>query len=178
MSGGFPRVEGPLHAETRAAAAGCRVLGMGPLPGIADLLSRLRPAGAPGSAVRERLRVDHAAELAAELDPVLGMLAGADARCAAVVAAAEREAARIKAVASERAASISAVGSARAEAARTAAAGEVIAAARAEAERIERAAAESVATRERLPEADVRALADEAVRLVTSLPHDVASGRP
>ena len=177
MSGVSPESKVRYTQRQRAATAGRRVLGMGPLPGIADLLSRLRPAGAPGSAVRERLRVDHAAELAAELDPVLGMLAADDARCAAVVAAAEREAARIKAVATERAASISAAGRARAEGARTAAAGDVIAAARAEAERIERTAAESVAARQRAPEADVRALADEAVRLVTSLPPDGASGR-
>ena len=103
------------------------------MPGIADLLSRLRPAGAPGSAVRERLRVDHAAELAAELGPVLDMLAAADARSAAVVAAADREAARI-----------------------------------------ERTAAASVSARRRPAEADVRALAAQAVRLVTSMPPGAA----
>ncbi|HEX5189177.1 MAG TPA: hypothetical protein VFW16_06540 [Streptosporangiaceae bacterium] len=139
------------------------------MPGIADLLSRLRPAGAPGSAVRERLRVDHAAELAAELGSVLDMLAAADARCAAAVAAADRQAAGITAAASDRAASISADGRARAEAARTAAASEVLAAARADAERIQRATEASVRARQRPAEADVRALADEAVRLVTSM---------
>jgi hypothetical protein len=146
------------------------------MPGIADLLSRLRPAGAPGSAVRERLRVDHAAELAAELDPVLGMLSAGDARGAAAVAAAEREAARVKTEASESAASISAAGRARAEAARTAAADDVITAALAEAERIERAAAESVTARQRPAEADVRALTDEAVRLVRSMQPGGAPG--
>lgn len=148
------------------------------MPGIADLLSRLRPAGAPGSAVRERLRVDHAAELAAELTPVLDMLAAADAHGAAVVAGAEREAARIKAAASERAASISAAGRARGEEARAAAAADVIAAAQAEAERIERTAAASVAARQPPAEADVLALAEEAVRLVTSMPSGGAPGQP
>ena len=139
------------------------------MPGIADLLSRLRPAGAPGSAMRERLRVDHAAELAAELGAVLDMLAAADARCAAAVAAADQEAARITEAASDRATGIAAAGRARAEAGRTAAAHEVLAAARADAERIERAAEASVLARQRPAEADVHALADEAVRLVTSM---------
>ena len=124
---------------------------------------------APGSAVRERLSADHAAELADELDPVLSMLAATDARVAADVAAAESEAARITSEAAERAAGIAADGRARAEFARRAAADDVIASARAEANRIENAAAAAVRARRPPAEAEVLALTEHAVRLVVAM---------
>jgi hypothetical protein len=49
-----------------------------------DLLNRFRPAGTPGAAARAGVPVDRAAEAAAELEPVLALLAEAESACAAV----------------------------------------------------------------------------------------------
>jgi hypothetical protein len=136
---------------------------------IAEILSRFRPVGAPGAAAREGVSADHAAALAAELNPVLARLDGADTRCAAAAAEAASEAARLSAEAAEQAARIVTAARVRAEAARKAAADEVVAAAHAEAERIIRVGADAVGARRPPAEADVLALVERAVRLVESL---------
>jgi hypothetical protein len=140
------------------------------LPHISDLLNRFRPIGPPGSASRTGIPVDRAAELVAELEPVLTMLATTQARCAAVVAEAEQRAVTIGTEANARAAGIAAEGSDRAAAAHMAAADRVIAAARMEADRIERSAAQAARARQPLGEAEVQALADLAVRFIQSAP--------
>jgi hypothetical protein len=144
---------------------------------IDEILSRFRPVGAPGAAGTTGVSADHAAALAAELDPVLARLAGADTRCAAVAAEAASEAARLTAEAAEQAARITSEARIRANAARKAATNEVVAAARAEAERITQAAAEAVRARRPPAEADVLALVERAVRLVESLQADATVRR-
>jgi hypothetical protein len=139
------------------------------LPQLGDFLNRFRPAGAPGAASRAGVPADRAAELWAELDPVLAMLAATDAECARLVAEAEREAGRIAAEARDQAAGIAADAERLADDARAAAAAEVLAAAREQAEQAERAAAADAAARPGPAEADVRALIEAAVELVRSM---------
>lgn len=146
------------------------------MPQLGDFLNRFRPAGAPGAASRTGIPADRAAELSAELDPVLAMLAAADAECARLVAQAEQEASRISAEGRDRAASIAADGVRRAEQARGEGAAEVLAAARAQAGQAERAAAERASARSGPSEEDMQALIQAAVELVRSMP-DGGGGR-
>lgn len=140
------------------------------MPSISDLLNRFRPVGAPGSASRAGIPADRAAELAAELEPVLAILATTEEQCAALVAEAEQRAVMIGREARTRAAGIAAAGTDRAAAARVAATDRVIAVAHAEADRIERSAAQAAQSRPELGEAHVLALADLATRLIQSAP--------
>lgn len=132
-----------------------------------DFLSRFKPAAAPGSASRAGVPADRAAQLAAELDPVLGMLRPTRERCATIAAEGEQEAARIARQAADRVAAIAAEGAERAAAARDAAAGEVVSAAQAHAAAEFSAAVQSARSRPMPDEADVAALIRLAVGLVT-----------
>lgn len=140
------------------------------MPQLGDFLSRFRPAGAPGAASRAGVPADRAAELSAELEPVLAMLADTDAECARIVAQARTQAGQIGEAARAEAGQIAADGRERALAARGHAADEVLAAAQAEAARVERAAAERALGRPGPADEDVRALIQDAVRLVRSMP--------
>lgn len=139
------------------------------MPQLGDFLNRFRPAGAPGAASRAGVPADRAAELSAELEPVLAMLAATDGECARLVAEAEQEAGRIAADARDQAAGIAADAERLADDARAAAAAEVLAAAREQAEQAERAAAADAATRPGPAEADVQELVLAAVELVRSV---------
>jgi len=146
------------------------------VPQLRDFLNRFRPAAAPGSASRPGIPADRAAELVAEIDPVLAMLADTQSRCTVIVSDARGQAARIGREAAEQAARIAADGRERAAAARACAANEVLASARAEAGRSQRAAEEAVLTRAGPSDADVQALIDLATRLVKSIDVAQASG--
>lgn len=139
------------------------------MPHISDLLHRFRPIGAPGSASRAGVPADRVAELAAELEPVLEILAATEERSAAVVAEAEQRAVVIGTGARTQAAVIAADGRDRAAAARVAAAERVIAAAHTEADRIERSAAQAVHSRPELGEAEVRTLTEQAARIIQAV---------
>lgn len=132
-----------------------------------DFLSRFKPAAAPGSASRAGVPADRAAQLAAELGPVLEMLATTRERCTAIAADGEQEAARITRQAAERTARITAEGAKRVAAARDAAAREVVSAAQAQAAAELSAAVGSVRSRRTPDEADVAALIRLAVGMVT-----------
>ncbi|WP_152190012.1 hypothetical protein [Georgenia satyanarayanai] len=54
------------------------------MPRTRDILRRFRPAGAPGAASVTGVPVDRAAELAAELQPVLERLAGTQVEAAGI----------------------------------------------------------------------------------------------
>jgi len=58
-----------------------------------DILYRFRPAGAPGAAGAAGVPVDRAADLEAELAPVLALLADTEAACDALIEEARRRAA-------------------------------------------------------------------------------------
>ncbi len=133
---------------------------------LRDFLNRFKPATAPGSAALAAVPGDRAAWLAAEIDPVLGMLADTHERCAAIAAEGEQEAARIARGAAESAALIAAEGVSRAASARDAAAREAVAAGRARADAILSAATEAARSRGMPDEADVITLIRLAVRLV------------
>ena len=92
------------------------------MPRVRDVLQRFRPSGAPGAATAAGVPVDRAGELAAELEPVLALLAETERECADLLDRARREEAAIRARDAERARSIVAAGRARVEAERAAAA--------------------------------------------------------
>lgn len=138
------------------------------MPNVRDILSRFRPAGAPGAS-RAAVPVDRRRQLESELSPVLVLLDGPSAECAGVIAAAERDAEHIVGAARGEAARI--VSDARQRAAARAAelVQEAMAAARTQASAITAAgAAEAAAIAER---AGLRlpALADRAVASVRDL---------
>jgi hypothetical protein len=132
-----------------------------------DILSRFKSAAAPGAASQAGVPADRAAQLAAELEPVLEMLAKTRERCAAIAADGELEAARIARRAADRAAAIASEGSERAAAARDAAAEQVMSAAQAQVAAELSAAVGSARSRRRPDEADMVALIRLAVGLVT-----------
>jgi hypothetical protein len=140
------------------------------LPQLGDFLSRFRPAGAPGAASRAGVPADRAAELSAELDPVLALLAAADADCGRLAAEAEQEAGRLAAQGRDQAASIAADAVQRADQARGRVAAEVLAAAGEQARQAQLAAAEQARRRSGPSEEDVQALIAAAIDLVWSMP--------
>jgi hypothetical protein len=139
------------------------------LPQFRDFLNRFRPVGAPGAASRTGVPADRTAEVAAELDPVLALLAGTEAECARLIEAAERESNLIAGEASAQAAQILADGHARALVARGEAGARVIAAARAQVAEVERSATTRARAMRGPADDAVRALIAEAVRLVVAV---------
>jgi hypothetical protein len=139
------------------------------LPHLGDFLNRFRPAGAPGAASQVGVPADRAAELSAELSPVLARLAATEAECAWIIADANDDARRITDEAQGQAARIAADGRRRAQLARAEAAAGVLTAARAQASQAEWTAAERARARPRPAEDQVRALTAQAVRLVLAL---------
>ncbi len=99
-----------------------------------DFLDRFRPAGAPGPAARAGVPADRAAELAAEVEPVLALLDGTYAECQQIIAAAQQEADRISAEAQAAVAAIGQEAGRQARAVRDEAAAELLAQARMEAQ--------------------------------------------
>ncbi len=98
-----------------------------------DFLDRFRPAGAPGPA-RAGVPADRAAELAAEVEPVLALLDGTNAECQQIIAAAQQEADRITARAQAEVAAIGQEAGRQARAAQDEAAAQVLAQAREQAQ--------------------------------------------
>jgi hypothetical protein len=92
------------------------------LPRVRDLLYRFRPSGAPGAATAAGVPVDHAARLAAELEPVFARLAATERECAAVLAEGRRRAEDLRRLSEERAQALIAGAEVRAEAERAASA--------------------------------------------------------
>ena len=70
---------------------------------VRDVLYRFRPAGAPGAASAAGVPVDRAADLAAELEPLLAQLATTERTVAGIREQAIRDAAEIRARDVERA---------------------------------------------------------------------------
>jgi cell division septum initiation protein DivIVA len=101
-----------------------------------DLLNRFRPAGTPGAAARAGVPVDRAAEAAAELEPVLALLAEAESACAAVRERARQDAKDIGERARARADGLLAEARAQADSERAAAAARARARGQAESARL------------------------------------------
>lgn len=126
------------------------------MAGIRDLLSRFRPAGAPGPAGAAGVPVDRRQALAAELAPVFAALAPVEAECERLRDGARRAAAAREAAAAEQARVMVAQARNEAPAQRAAAAAAVQEAAAAELAQLEaNAAAEAEEVRrqtaQRLP---------------------------
>jgi Skp family chaperone for outer membrane proteins len=139
------------------------------MPQLRDFLERFRPAGAPGAAASAGVPADRSRELAAELDPVLALLADVDAECARIAAQAQDDAERIRAAAREQAAAMAADANRRAGAARREAAEAVLTEARAEAaDAVARAIAQAAQTRE-LAAQRIPVLVSRAVDLIRKL---------
>lgn len=92
---------------------------------VRDVLYRFRPAGAPGAASAAGVPVDRAADLAAELEPLLAQLATTERTVAGIREQAIRDAAEIRARDVERAHSIVTTAAQRADAERAAAAAQM-----------------------------------------------------
>jgi hypothetical protein len=99
---------------------------------VRDFLQRFRPAGTPGKAAAA-VPADRARDLAAELEPVLSLLAGAEAERTRILSEAGRDAARIRQDARVRADGMVTAAMQRAEAVRADAAATVLASADADA---------------------------------------------
>lgn len=140
------------------------------MPQLSDFLTRFRPVGAPGSAGTAAVPADKAAALAAELDPVLDLLAKTDEHCAGVIAAAEQRAAELASEAAARAARIAAEGRRQAETARAVAADQVMAAAGEREAELDRVTADALRAKPRPAEADIVALIRQAIEFVESGP--------
>lgn len=151
------------------------------MPGLRDLLSRFRAAGAPGAPGAAGMPVDRRAGVAVELEPVFAALAETTAECERLRAGSAAEAQRCLAEAGERAAAIVAQAQGAVQAERAAAMSRMRRRAETELAAIEdesRAAAEEIARR---AASQLPVLVDEVVARVRSdvaaLEHDHGVGR-
>lgn len=92
------------------------------MPRVRDVLLRFRPSGAPGAATAAGVPVDRANEVAAELEPVFGLLAETERECARILEDAVAESAGIRARDTARARAVLASGQALVESERRSAA--------------------------------------------------------
>lgn len=112
------------------------------MPRSRDFLERFRPAGTPGAAAKTGVPADRVAELSAELEPVLALLADAERQADAIRAEAQRESERVRRRADEHARVLVATARRDAEAERSDAAARVT-------KRAETETAETLAAAER-----------------------------
>ncbi len=131
------------------------------MPQLRDFIGRVRPASIPA---------DRHGELAAELGPVLALLAPTESDCAQIIAAAHGTAAKISADARRQVSEIEAEASERAQAVREEAAERVLMSARDEARRAMDEAAVVASRRHNPAEWQVKELISEALRLVLTAP--------
>jgi len=119
------------------------------MPPLRDFLTRFRPAGSPGAAARAGIPADRSGELEAEVAPVLGRLAGAEAERERLIAQARCEAEQILAAAQSTADAITADAAQRTEAIREQAARQVLTAAQQQSARaVQDARQQALQTRE------------------------------
>jgi vacuolar-type H+-ATPase subunit H len=131
-----------------------------------DFLDRFRPAGTPGPAARAGVPADRAAELAAEVEPVLALLDGTHAECQQIIAVARQEADRTTSEAQAGVAAIGQEAGRQARAARDQAAAEVLAQARVQAQAAAADASRQALQIRRLAERHLPVLVAAAARLV------------
>lgn len=143
-----------------------------------DFLSRFRPAGTPGAAARAGVPVDRAAEAAAELEPILALLAEAESACAAVRERAQRDAEDVGERARARADGLLAEARARADSERAAAAARARARGQAESVRLTGRAERRATARHELAEQRMPGYVDRVVAMVrTAGEEGVATGQ-
>jgi len=131
------------------------------LPQLRDFIGRFRPAAVPA---------DRESEPAAELGPVLALLAPTDAEREQIIALARETAAKINADALRQVSEIEAAARGRAQTAREEAVEQVLMSARDETRRAMDEAATAVSRRHEPDERQVKDLIDEALNLVLTLP--------
>lgn len=131
------------------------------MPQLRDFIGRFRPAAVP---------VGRQGGLAAELGPVLALLAPTDSDCAQIIAAARATAAKISADTSRQVSEIEAAAGERAQAARAEALERVLMSARDEARRAADEAAVVASRRHGPAEWQAEELISEALRLVLTAP--------
>jgi vacuolar-type H+-ATPase subunit H len=117
-----------------------------------DFLNRFRPAGTPGAAARAGVPVDRPAEAAAELEPILALLAEAESASAAVRERAQQDAEDIGERARARADGLLAEARARADSERAATAARARAGGQAESVRLTARAERRATARRELAE--------------------------
>ncbi|MFZ5869263.1 MAG: hypothetical protein ACOYXW_01825 [Actinomycetota bacterium] len=135
-----------------------------------SLLERFRPAGTPGAAAKPGVPADRVAELSAELEPVLALLADSVDEASSIRAAARRDAERIRREAAERAQALVAQARRDAEAERAEAAARMAERAEAEsAQAVTAAEDEAAAVRRRGAER----MSEYVDRVLAELRHDI-----
>ena len=130
------------------------------MPQLRDFIWRFRPAGIPA---------DRRDDLAAELRPVLALLAPTDSDCARIIAAARGSAAKISADAGRQVSEIEDAAGRRAQAAREEAVERALMSARDEARRVLDEAAVAAARRPGPAEWQVEELISQALKLVLAV---------
>jgi hypothetical protein len=131
------------------------------LPQLRDFIGRFRPASVP---------VGRRGGLAAELEPVLALLAPTASDCAQIIAAAQATAAKISADTSRQVSEIEAAAGERAQAARAEEVERVLTSARDEARQVTDAAAVAASARRDPAEWQAAELISEALRLILTAP--------
>ncbi len=131
------------------------------MPQLRDFIGRFRPASIPA---------DRHGALAAELEPVLALLAPTDSGCARIIAAARETAEKISADARRQVSEIEAVAGERAQAAREEEVERVLIHARDEARRAMDEAAAVAGRRHDPAECQVEELISEALGLLATAP--------
>ncbi len=142
---------------------------------VRDAGERFRPAGAPGAAGRVGVPADRAAELRAELEPMLTLLDPVHAQCAQIVEAAEQEAARIGAAGQAEATRIAGQSARQAVQARNQAARQVFDEAAAQAREATAAAGGQARAVHRLAGQQTPALVSRALSLVQAVSDGLAA---
>jgi hypothetical protein len=142
------------------------------MPELRVFLDRFRPAGTPGAAARSGVPADRSRRLAAEVGPVLALLAEADAESARIVEQARRDAEQVMAAAGAEAAAIAADAGHRAQAAREAAERQVLGAARDETAGAVAAATRQAAAIRELAGQRMPSLVNRAIGLIWQLRAD------
>jgi hypothetical protein len=140
-----------------------------------DFLNRFRPAGTPGAAARAGVPVDRAAEAAAELEPVLALLAEAESAGAAVRERAQQDAKGIREQARARADGLVAEARARADGERAAAAARARARGQAESDRLTGQAERRATARRELAEQRLPGYVGRVVAMVRTAGEEAAA---
>lgn len=142
------------------------------MPQLRDFLGRFRLAGAPGAAARAGTPADRARELAAEVGPVLALLAAADTERERIIAQAKLDAEQVTATARAEAAVITADAGRRAQAARDEAARQELARAREDTAVLVASATRQASRTRELARERIPGLVSDAVGLIWQLRAD------
>ena len=139
------------------------------MPPLRDFLTRFRPAGSPGAAVRAGVPADRSGELEAEVAPILARLDDTEAERERLIAQARRDAEQIVADARSAADTITAGAAQRADTVREQTAQQVMTAARKQSAKTTQAAMQQAAQIRELARQRMPALVSRVVGTISQL---------